>query len=141
MKITKKIGCAISILTVLGSRESELASVKTIAKESSFSEPFTRKVVRELEKFGYVKSVMGPKGGYILNKKPSDINLDKLLNDLDEKKDMIECVYNKSCTLHTGCMINFTMHKLNSDVREIFRKYTIDDFIKGVDYGKISVSR
>ncbi|HAV92973.1 TPA: hypothetical protein DCW38_07340 [candidate division WOR-3 bacterium] len=141
MKITKKAGCAISILTVIGKNKNKIVSVKTIARESSFSEPFTRKVMRELEKFSYVKSIMGPKGGYILNKKPSEINLDKLLNDLDEKKDMIECVYNKSCTLHAGCMINFTMHKLNSDVREIFRKYTIDDFIKGVDYGKVGLSR
>jgi len=140
MKITKKIGCAISILTVMGKKSDKIISLKTIAKESSFSEPFTRKVMRDLEKLGYVKSVMGPKGGYILGKEPIKINLDILLNDLEEKKEIVKCVYNKSCSTHSKCLINLTMHKLNRDIREIFRKYTIDDFIKGVDYGKIGLS-
>lgn len=140
MKITKKIGCAVSILTVIGERMGDIVPVKVIARESSFSEPFTRKVVHELEHFGYVKSIMGPKGGYILGKNPGEITLDELLIKLDQKKDIVECVYNKSCGLHTGCLINFTMHSLNRDVKEIFKKYTIDDFIKGVKYGKNCLS-
>ncbi|MDD3802908.1 MAG: Rrf2 family transcriptional regulator [bacterium] len=136
MKITKKVGCAVSILTVIGKRNDEIVPVKTIALESSFSEPFTRKVIHELEMLGYVKSVMGPKGGYVMAKDPSQINLDILLMDLEEKKEMVECVYNKSCTMHKGCMINLTMHRLNKDVRDVFRKYSIEDFIKGVENGK-----
>lgn len=140
MKITKKVGCAVSILTVVGKRKGEIVPVKTIASESSFSEPFTRKVIRELERFGYVRSAMGPKGGYILTKEPQSINLDMLLTDLEDKKEMIECVYNKSCSMHKGCMINHTMHRLNRDVREVFGRYTIDDFIKGVENGKENLS-
>ncbi|MGE3062888.1 MAG: Rrf2 family transcriptional regulator [bacterium] len=136
MKITKKVGCAVSILTVIGRRGGDVVPVKLIALESSFSEPFTRKVIHDLERLGYVASVMGPKGGYALKRDPSDINLDLLLNDLEDKKEMIECVYNKSCTMHKGCMINFTMHKLNRDVRSVFKKYTIEDFIKGVENGQ-----
>jgi len=132
MKITKKIGCAISILTAVGIRKGEVVSVKSIKTASSFTEPFIRKIIVKLEAGGLLNSTMGPKGGYILGKPADKITIGEVFSLIDEAPEIVQCFHAKGCELEKKCLIDATMCRLNNDIRNIFLGYTISDFIKGV---------
>ena len=60
-------------------------SVSQIAKKEGISVAYLEQILNALKRKGMVKSVRGPQGGYILSKKPSDINLQSLFYTLEEK--------------------------------------------------------
>lgn len=140
MKITKKIGCAISILTAVGMKRGETVSVKSIKSSSSFTEPFIRKIIVSLESGGLLESSMGPKGGYRLAKPASKITIGEVFSLIDEAPEIVQCFHAKGCEMEEKCLIDATMCRLNGDIRRIFLSYTIEDFIKGVENGKNSIS-
>ena len=59
--------------------------VSHIAKKEGISTPFLEQILNALKKRGLVKSMRGPRGGYLLAKKPADISLYDLFCALEGK--------------------------------------------------------
>ncbi len=57
--------------------------VSQIARQENISAAYLEQILNALKKKGLVKSVRGPQGGYILNQKPSEVTLDKLIVHLE----------------------------------------------------------
>ena len=73
-------------MIVLASRYGEGSlSVSQIAKKEGISVAYLEQILNALKKKGLVKSVRGPQGGYILTKKPSEIDLEALFYTLEDK--------------------------------------------------------
>jgi len=71
---------------VLASRFGEGSlSVSQIAKKEGISVAYLEQILNALKKKGFVKSVRGPQGGYVLAQKPSAVTLSKLFSMLDGK--------------------------------------------------------
>ena len=86
MKFTTRTLYGLRAVLVLASRFGEGSlSVSQIAKKESISAAYLEQILNSLKKKGFVKSVRGPQGGYVLSKKPSEIHLDALLAVLDNK--------------------------------------------------------
>ena len=60
-------------------------SVSQIAKKEGLSVAYLEQILNRLKKKGFVKSVRGPQGGYVLMKKPSEVRLNALLDILDDQ--------------------------------------------------------
>lgn len=58
-------------------------SVSQIARKEGISTAYLEQILNSLKKKGFVKSVRGPQGGYVLTKKPSEIDLKVLFHALE----------------------------------------------------------
>ena len=86
MKFPTKTLYGLKAILVLASRFGEGSlSVSQIAKKEGISGPYLEQILSALKKKGFVKSVRGPQGGYVLCKKPADIDLLTLFYSLGDK--------------------------------------------------------
>lgn len=86
MKFSTRILYGLKAVLVLASRYGEGSlSVSQIAKKEGISVAYLEQILNSLKKKGLVKSVRGPQGGYVLTRKPSEINLESLFYTLEDK--------------------------------------------------------
>ncbi len=131
MKITKELECAIATLTALGKNEGKYLSLNDIVKITNFSKPFTRKIISKILKLGYIKSEMGPHGGYTLNEGSKNISLKKIVEDIENRNKFVECYNSKVCLSKNRCIISKSMNSLNKQLDKVLESFTIENFIKG----------
>ena len=87
MKFSTRTLYGLKAVLVLAGRYGEGSlSVSQIAKRENISIPYLEQILNALKKKGFVKSVRGPQGGYVLSKKPADTDLKDLFYALDEGK-------------------------------------------------------
>jgi Rrf2 family protein len=131
MKITKELECTIAILTALGKNEGKYISLNDIVYIINFPKPFTRKIIAKILKLGYVKSEMGPQGGYALNIDAKKISLKKLIEDIENRKKFVECYNSTTCLEKHRCIISKSMNRLNKELDKVLESFTLENFIKG----------
>ncbi len=86
MKFSTRTLYGLKAVLVLASRFGEGSlPVSQIAKKEGLSGAYLEQILNALKKKGFVKSVRGPQGGYVLAKKPSEITLHALLYVLGDK--------------------------------------------------------
>ena len=87
MKFSTRTFYGLKAVLVLASRFGEGSlSVSQIAKKEGISVAYLEQILNALKKKGFVKSVRGPQGGYVLAKKPSETTLETLFYVLEDKK-------------------------------------------------------
>jgi Rrf2 family transcriptional regulator, cysteine metabolism repressor len=57
-------------------------SVSQIAKDEGISAAYLEQIFHRLKKRGWISSLRGPRGGYVLAKRPSELRVGDLLKDL-----------------------------------------------------------
>ena len=73
MKISTKGRYAIRLMLDIASDKSgRPVSLKDIADRQQISEKYLEQIISVLNKAGYVRSIRGPQGGYMLAKEPKE---------------------------------------------------------------------
>lgn len=67
-------------------------SLKSIAHRQGISEHYLEQLIALLKKAGYVKSVRGAQGGYLLNIQPAQVSVGEILRALEEKLSPVACL-------------------------------------------------
>ena len=99
--------------------------LERIAKEENISLGYLRKIVIPLEKAGILKSSRGPGGGFILNRKPSDISLSEVTSILNRSK-VIDCIKGtSSCQRYGDCVVKDLLEEVYNKIQLVFRKKTL----------------
>src|SRR3989338_2826730 len=84
MKFSTRTLYGLKAVLVLASRFGEGSlSVAQIAKKEGISVAYLEQILNGLKKKGFVRSVRGPQGGYVLMKQPSEISLKTLFYALE----------------------------------------------------------
>ena len=86
MKFSTRTVYGLKAILVLAGRFGQGSlSVSEIAKRENISAPYLEQILNSLKKKGFVKSVRGPRGGYVLAKKPGEVTLENLFYVLEDK--------------------------------------------------------
>jgi Rrf2 family cysteine metabolism transcriptional repressor len=84
MKISTKGRYGLTIMMELAAKFGEgPISLKSIAEKNTLSEHYLEQLIAPLRNAGYVKSIRGAYGGYILSKSPSDITTGDVIRILE----------------------------------------------------------
>lgn len=132
MKFSTRILYGLKAVLILASRYGEGSlSVSQIAKKEGISSAYLEQILNALKKKGLVKSVRGPQGGYVLTKKPSDIDLESLFYTLEDKGiAAIQAKINVSPETDEATIANFIFwKKFKSCIGEGLGKLTVKDLI------------
>ena len=80
-----------AVLNLAVQNQSKPVSISQISREEDLSPEFLEQIFFKLKKAGVIRSVRGPKGGFLLNWKPSDITIKKILDAVGESINPTPC--------------------------------------------------
>jgi len=122
MRLTTKgrygVRAVVNLAAAVGN---EPISISYIAKKEQLSPEFLEQIFFRLKKAGLIRSVRGPKGGFVLNHKPSEISVKTILDAVGEPLFPAPCADHgtKACPQQEGCLIS----PIWQDFYELMRKY------------------
>ena len=85
MKFSTRATYGLKAMLYLAERYGESAvAISQIAQDEKISAAYLEQILSRIKREGWVKSVRGPRGGYVLTAKPSEIKVGALLAALGE---------------------------------------------------------
>ena len=110
----------------------QLMSARQLASDGNFSYQLGCKLLQRLHKAELVKSVMGPKGGFKLGRKPSEITLMDVINILQGGVYMNRClVGDQGCEFESECEVNTKLACLQLYIEGYLGGITLDEILQG----------
>ena len=111
--------------------------IKSIAKEEDISNKYLEQLISILKSAGLVRSVRGPRGGYILTRPPKDITLFDIFTVLEGPLSYVECVDDVHvCNRGDECIMKGVWCKIQTAIREILEKTTLGELANRAKSGK-----
>ena len=111
--------------------------IRTIAERENISNKYLEQLIAMMKSAGLVKSVRGPKGGYLLAKAPNEIRLSKVFTTLEGPLVVEECLehaeYYPRCTDCVTRQVWLDMHNAIMGVLESMTLQDLVDKIQGID--------
>ncbi|MCF6357584.1 MAG: Rrf2 family transcriptional regulator [Draconibacterium sp.] len=107
MNLSKTTKYAFRILGHMAKDEKVLYSAQQLHKDIDIPERYLRRLLTDLSKSGFIKSIQGRQGGFTFARDTSKITLMEIVDSIDGK-DSIDgcilgydvCVFNYSCPMH-----------------------------------------
>ncbi|HHT09353.1 MAG TPA: Rrf2 family transcriptional regulator [Atribacter sp.] len=105
MKISTRARYGLRLLVDLAEHSGkDPVKLKDISQRQGISLNYLRQLIMPLESNKIVRSIRGNRGGYLLGKKPEEINLLDIMNLLEGPIDLVDCVHNKNlCQISDTC--------------------------------------
>lgn len=132
MKISTKGRYAIRLMLDLASDTSGKAvSLNDIAARQQISEKYLEQIISVLNKAGYVRSIRGPQGGYLLVKEPKEYTVGMILRATEGDLAPVSCVGNGAveCYRADGCVTVRIWQKINDAVDNVVDNITLADLV------------
>lgn len=109
-------------------------SAEEISKKELLSLAYIEKILQKLAKAGFVKSIRGTKGGYILTRSPEDISVGHLMRAVDGSPVSNMCNHfagnSMECTHIDGCGIRPLWTNIYRYIYEVLDKTSLNDLIQ-----------
>lgn len=132
MKISTKGRYALRIMIDLAMNVGETpVRVKEIASRQNISEKYLEQIIAMLGKAGYVKSIRGAQGGYLLTKEPEEYTVGMILRLAEGSIAPVFCVETneQSCDKKGSCVSAMLWQKMNDAMNEVVDHTTLQDLI------------
>lgn len=113
--------------------EEKALSAKLLAKETQVSYTLTCKILQKLAHAGIVRSIMGPKGGWQLAKRPDKIQFNHLIEAIQGPVTVNRCLMGGfKCPLKGKCPAHSKMAGLQNQIEDYLNELTLKEFtLKG----------
>ena len=133
MRISTKGRYALRMMLDLAKSKGEKpTSIKEIAERQHISDKYLEQIISVLNKAGYVKSVRGPQGGYMLLKNPEDYTVGMILRLIEGNLAPVECLEfeENTCPRREECVTLKVWEKINDAVKDVVDNITLEDLIQ-----------
>ena len=104
--------------------------IKTIARRQGISVKYLEQLMAILKSAGFIRSIRGSRGGYVLAKAPNQIKLSDVFNALEGPVATVECVENKSyCARAADCVTRQIWLQVQEAIENILQSITLQDLV------------
>lgn len=108
----------------------ESVSTRVIAESEEISYQLACKLMQKMNDAGLVSSTMGPKGGFILSKEPSKINLLEIIEAVQGTLTVNRCLdENDPCTRKEFCPLSGKMQEMQDYITGTLSSATLGDML------------
>ena len=108
-------------------------SLTDISLRQNISLPYLEQIFIKLKDNNLVKSTRGAKGGYVLEKPASEINISNIISAVDEEIKMLNCKKDskKGCNnKSTKCITHNLWDQLDQHINNFFEKVKLQDLVR-----------
>jgi Rrf2 family protein len=104
--------------------------IKAIAEREDISNKYLEQLIAMLKSTGLVRSLRGPKGGYILAKAPSEIKLSDIFRTLEGPLIAVECLSHPDfCPRCADCVTRKIWSKIQNTMVDLLESMTLQDLV------------
>jgi len=134
MIFSKATGYGIRALAYMASQsEHRLCGLQEIAEHEEIPPAYLRKVLGELRRHRFLRSVKGIHGGYELGRAPETITLWEVFSLLEADPYMDVCILgNKVCTPEWSCPFHDDWQAVRTEIVDFLQKRTIAEAAAGI---------
>jgi len=133
MKISTKGRYALRLMLDLATNETgEPVRLKEIANRQQISEKYLEQIISVFNKAGYVRSIRGAQGGYLLQNEPKEYTVGMILRLIEGDLAPVSCVGadNEECTRKGACTTTRIWEKLNDAINSVIDNITLADLME-----------
>ncbi len=105
-------------------------SLKKISEKYSISESYLEQLFAKLRKDGYIETVRGPQGGYLLAKDPNEITVGMILRTLEGDITTSDCISKEVCSRESICATRVIFEKIENSINNVIDNITLADMYK-----------
>jgi len=129
MHLTLHTDYSLRVLLFLRLRPEQKSTIQEISEAYGISKNHLMKVVQRLASLGYVDASRGRGGGLLLAKDPTEINLGRLVTQMEPHLNLVECfdVETNTCPIEPACDLKSVLGEAQDAFLETLRKYTLAD--------------
>ena len=131
LTLTRKTEYGLIAVCHLAQVGDKVVSARDIAGEHNVPLPLLMNVLKRLNRTGYVRSVRGAHGGYVLAVAPEQFSLADLIEAVEGPVHLVRCVNSskgaRKCDLSGECFIRHSVVKVHDRLRKFFGAVTIAD--------------
>ena len=113
--------------------------LKIIAQRQKISVKYLEQLMAVLRSAGFVRSIRGSKGGYLLAKAPEQIKLSDIFHCLEGPVVTVECVENENyCTRTNDCVARQIWTEVQKAVMGVLQSITLQNLVDRAKHNKAS---
>lgn len=107
-------------------------SLKDVARRQEISDKYLEQIIAVLNKAGYVRSIRGAQGGYVLKKEPSEYTVGMILRLTEGDLAPVSCVGNEKdeCERKSGCVTVRIWQQINDAINNVVDNITLEDMLQ-----------
>ena len=94
-------------------------SAKRIAEEFAIPPELMAKILQRLAKQRLVVSTNGPKGGYVLARRPAEITVGQVIRALEGPINIVSCLEDSDCPQMEKCNLRRPVHKIQAAISQV----------------------
>jgi Rrf2 family protein len=131
MKLSTRTRYAVrAIIELAQSNSNQPLQLKVIAQRQEISVKYLEQLMAVLRSAGFVRSVRGSKGGYVLAKAPNQIKLNEVLHRLEGTVATVECVENEnSCSRSANCAARYLWTQVEQAIEQVLQSISLQDLV------------
>ncbi len=113
--------------------------IKVIAERQKISNKYLEQLVGIIKTAGLVRSLRGPRGGYVLAKPPQDIKLSEIFRVLEGPVLTVECVEDEhACPSYADCVTRQLWIEVNDAILSVLTGKTLADLVELAEKEKLN---
>jgi Rrf2 family protein len=111
-----------------------LYSAKQLVKELNVSDKYLRRLLTNLSKSGFIRSIQGRDGGYTFQKNINDIFISDIIDSVEGMDNLSDCLLGfEKCSCTNPCAMHYNWHLFRDGLDKLFRETKLSD----MDFDKI----
>ncbi len=135
MILTHTTEYALRILAYMVKEPTRQYSAKYLVDQLKISDKYLRRIMTDLSKAGFIKSVQGRDGGYVFNKNPEEIFLGDVIETIEGLNKHLACVLGfERCSVVNPCALHDTFKNLRNEYLSIINNKNLSN----IDFSTIS---
>ena len=104
--------------------------IKVISDREAISNKYLEQLIAMLKASGLVRSMRGPKGGYVLSRPPQEIKLSEIFTTLEGPLLTVECLDHPDvCPRHADCVTRDLWMEMQDAVVKVLEGKTLQDMV------------
>lgn len=113
--------------------------IKDISERQEISRLYLEQLFSQLKTAGLVRSVRGPKGGFVLTRPPSQIRLIEVIEAMEGSNAPVDCVDNATvCSRADFCLTRKVWVEMKKAMDRVLGSVTLQDLADGKEMDQIN---
>jgi Rrf2 family protein len=108
-------------------------SAKRIAEEFTIPPELMAKILQRLAKQRLIVSTNGPKGGYALARRPSEITVGEVIRALEGPINIVSCLEDADCPQMQKCNLRRPVQKIQAAISQVLDTMSLSELTSGAD--------
>ena len=104
--------------------------IRVIAQRQDISVKYLEQLMTILRSAGFIRSIRGSKGGYLLARQPAHIKLSDVFDALEGNVTTVECVEDKNyCDRTADCIVRQVWAQVQQAIKNVLQSISLQDLV------------